>query len=65
MFQGVNISNTYLSIRKFKSQPIDKFHKNMKPTGTQEECFLLRGKTSSERVSVPEEKQILRGLWPP
>jgi len=37
----------------------------MKPTGTQEECFLLRGKTNSERVSVPEEKQILRGLGPP
>ena len=33
----------------------------MKPTGTQEECFLLRGKTNYERVSVPEEKQILRG----
>ena len=39
-----HISNTDLSRRKFESQPTDKCHKTMKPTGTQEECFLLRKK---------------------
>ena len=41
------VSNIDLSKRKFEFQTTDQHHKNMKPPTTQDQHFILVGKTNS------------------